>query len=112
MSTKYIQVFTTVDDREKAEWLARQMVESRLAGCVQILGPMQSVYRWKGRVETAREYLLLIKTRGDLYPRLERWLKTHHPYEVPEILAVPVEAGLPAYLQWLERVLETPAKMI
>ncbi len=106
----YIQIFTTVDDRDRAEFLAQGLVDAHLAGCVQILGPMRSVYWWQGKRETAQEYLLLIKTRADLYPRVEAWLQQHHPYTVPEILAVPVQAGLPAYLQWLESVLTKPGK--
>ncbi len=104
----YLQVFTTVDDPARARELAQGLIDAHLAGCVQILGPMESTYWWQGKRETAREYLLLIKTRSDLYPQLEAWLKEHHPYDVPEILAVPVSAGLPAYLQWLDQSLHPP----
>ncbi len=108
----YLQVFTTVDDPTRARELAQGLVDARLAGCVQIVGPIESTYWWQGKRETAQEYLLLIKTRSDLYPQLEAWLKEHHPYEVPEILAMPVSAGLPAYLQWLDQNLHPPKPMV
>lgn len=94
-------VLTTIDSRDGADSIAARLVESELAACVQIVGPVTSVYRWKGAVETAGEFLLIIKTRAALYPELERTLKNLHPYETPEIIAVPVTAGLPAYLSWL-----------
>lgn len=96
-----IQVFVTVAEAAQAERLAQSLVEARLAGCVQVIGPIRSVYRWEGAVETAQEWLCLIKTRADLYPALEQAIRAQHPYEVPEILAVPVSAGLEAYLAWL-----------
>jgi len=92
---------TTVENRDQADAIARRLVDSRLAACVQIIGPITSVYRWQGAVETSGELLLLIKTRAALYPDLERTIKDFHPYETPEILALPVQAGLPAYLSWL-----------
>ncbi len=99
--TDFVQVFVTINGREQAETLAQSLVEARLAGCVQVLGPMRSVYRWEGQVEQAEEWLCLIKTRATLYPALEAAIRARHPYEVPEILAVPVSAGLEAYLAWL-----------
>ncbi len=103
--TTFIQVFTTVDAEDKAQELARAVVEARLAACAQILGPMHSVYWWQGAVEQAREWLLLFKSRADLYPDLEALLRRVHPYDTPEILAVPVTAGLDAYLTWMNREL-------
>jgi len=103
--TDFIQVFTTVDDEAQARELARALVGSRLVGCAQVLGPLQSVYWWQGAVEEAREWLLLLKSRADLYPDLEALLRRLHPYETPEILAVPVSAGSDAYLAWLNREL-------
>jgi periplasmic divalent cation tolerance protein len=97
-----IQVFVTAGSREDAERIARSMVEARLAACAQIVGPMTSVYRWQGAIETAQEFLCLLKTRRDLYPELEEAIRKIHPYQVPEIVAMPVTAGNPAYLQWLD----------
>ena len=97
-----IQVMTTVGSREDAQRIANALVERRLAGCVQVIGPITSTYRWEGAVETDQEWLCLIKSSADLYPTLERELEELHPYDVPEILAVPVLQGSPGYLDWLE----------
>ena len=99
---KYVQAVTTVARREDAEEMARALVEKRLAACVQIVGPVHSTYRWKGDVKTAREWLCLIKSRGDLYEKLERAILEMHSYETPEIIAVPITAGSKRYLEWLE----------
>jgi len=99
--TGAVQVFTSVDSKEAAETIARVLIERRLAACVQILGPLRSTYRWEGAVETAEEWLCLIKTAGDAYAALELAICENHPYEVPEILAVPVVGGLSTYLAWL-----------
>lgn len=100
--TGHIQVFTAIDDESKAAQIARTLVEERLAACVQVLGPVTSTYRWKGRVETSREWLCVAKTRQDLYARVEAAIRRVHSYEVPEILALPVVAGSRDYLAWLE----------
>lgn len=84
-----------------ADRLARMLVEERLAACVQALPGVRSTYRWDGAVAQADEALLLVKTTADRYAALERALAAHHPYELPEILAVDASAGLPAYLRWL-----------
>lgn len=99
--TEYIQVVTTVDSEEAAGRIARLLVEERLAACVQVLGPMTSHYRWQGNIEAAGEYLCLIKSRKGLYGAIETALKSVHPYEVPEILAMPISDGSPDYLAWL-----------
>jgi len=99
--TKYIQVMSTVPNQAAATRIAGLLVEARLAGCVQIIGPVTSMYRWQGKVESASEILLLIKSRQDLFPAVVEVITANHPYEVPEILAVPVVAGGPAYLNWL-----------
>jgi periplasmic divalent cation tolerance protein len=99
--TDYIQVVTTTENREDAQRIARTLVEQRLAACVQILGPITSTYWWKEAVEIAEEWLCLIKSREDRYRELEQTIRDLHPYEVPEILAMPVLAGNPSYLQWL-----------
>jgi periplasmic divalent cation tolerance protein len=94
-------VFTSMPDRESAERLARVLVERRLAACVNILAPCSSVYSWKGAVETADEHPMLIKTTRDRYAALEARIRSGHSYELPEIIAVPVAAGLPDYLLWV-----------
>ncbi|MCU0804418.1 MAG: divalent-cation tolerance protein CutA [Burkholderiales bacterium] len=94
-------VLTNLPDRESADRLARGVVEARVAACVNVLPPARSVYRWKGAVETAEEYPVLIKTASDRYPDLEKAIRSLHPYELPEIVAVNIESGLPAYLAWV-----------
>jgi len=98
---EYFQVFTTLEKREDAGRIAKDIVEKRLAACAQIIGPIMSSYWWEGKVETAEEWLCLMKTRKNLYPRLEETLKAIHPYDVPEIVAVPIVAGYADYLSWL-----------
>ena len=104
--TDYVQVVTTTERKEDAERIARALVEARLAACVQVLGPITSTYRWKGAVETSQEWQCVAKTRSDLYTRLEEAVRGIHPYEVPEILAVPVATGSRAYLEWLDAELQ------
>jgi periplasmic divalent cation tolerance protein len=97
----FLQIQTTTESRADAEALARALVERRLAGCVQIVGPINSTYWWQGEVESAEEYLCLVKSSRDAYPALEAAIQELHPYDVPEILAIPVAAGSAAYLGWL-----------
>ncbi|HKC31471.1 MAG TPA: divalent-cation tolerance protein CutA [Burkholderiales bacterium] len=99
MST--LLVLTNLPERAAAERLADLLIEKRLAACVNILAPCRSVYRWKGAVQHEEEHPMLIKTTAERYPALEQALRTGHPYELPEIIAVPIERGLPAYLQWV-----------
>ncbi len=94
-------VLTTVPDAATAERLAARLVADRLAACVNVLAPVRSVYRWKGTVETAAEVPLLVKTTRERYAALEDALRALHPYELPEIVALPVAAGLEAYLAWV-----------
>ncbi|WP_448507109.1 divalent-cation tolerance protein CutA [Immundisolibacter sp.] len=89
-------------DAATAEQIAGTLVEEGLAACVTLLPGARSVYRWQGKLERAEECLLLLKARADDYPALERRLLELHPYDVPELLALPVLAGNPAYLKWLE----------
>jgi len=95
-----LQIVTTVPTMEDARRIAGRLVEQRLAACVQIVGPIESVYRWKDKVETAQEWQCWIKTRGNLYGRVENTIRELHPYNVPEILSSVVEASKP-YLEWL-----------
>ena len=94
-------VLTNLPDRASAERLANRLIESRNAACVNMLAPCRSVYRWKDAIQNDEEHPLLIKTTSDRYPALEAEIRAMHPYELPEIIAVPVERGLPAYLQWI-----------
>lgn len=96
-----LQVSTTTDSEEDAQRIAQSLVEQRVAACVQVVGPISSTYWWQGAVETAEEWLCLIKTRQELYPQLEKAIRAIHPYDVPEILAVPVVAGHEAYMDWV-----------
>jgi periplasmic divalent cation tolerance protein len=94
-------VLTNLPDRDAAVKLAQELVERRLAACVNVLGECTSVYRWKGAVENAQEVPVLIKTRAALYEELEAAIVELHPYEVPEIIAVPVVRGFADYLEWV-----------
>lgn len=94
-------VFSGFPDEASARQVARQLVESRLAACVSVLAPCVSTYRWQGAVEQATEIPVVIKTTAQRYSELEAALRAQHPYELPEIVAVPVARGLPSYLAWV-----------
>jgi periplasmic divalent cation tolerance protein len=96
-----ILILTTLPERDTAETLARELLAARLAACIQIGAPAQSLYHWHGQIETAAEIPLTIKTRARLYAQVEQAIRRHHPYELPEIVAVPITCGLPAYLDWI-----------
>ena len=104
--TEYIQVLTTVEYKTDAENIAKSLVEKKLAACVQILGPMTSYFHWQGKLDSAAEYLCMIKSREDLFADLEAAIKSMHPYEVPEIIATPITKGGKDYLNWLAAELE------
>jgi periplasmic divalent cation tolerance protein len=95
-------VVTNLPDRASAEKLAALLIERRLAACVNLLAPCDSVYRWRGEIQRDAEHPLLIKTAEDRYAELEALIRANHPYELPEIIAVSITQGLPAYLQWIE----------
>jgi len=95
-------VVTNLPDRASAEKLAALLIERRLAACVSLLAPCDSVYRWRGEIQRDAEHPLLIKTAQDRYAELEASIRANHPYELPEIIAVRIVHGLPAYLQWIE----------
>ena len=95
-------VLTNLPDRAAAERLAGALIEQRVAACVNVLAPCQSVYRWQNKLQREEEHPLLIKTTADRYPALEAAIRAAHPYELPEIIAVPIEHGLPAYLAWVQ----------
>ena len=94
-------VLTNLPDRAAAERIAEELVAQNLAACVNILAPCRSVYRWKGAVQHDEEHPMLIKTTVERYAALEQALRAAHPYELPEIIAVPIERGLPEYLAWV-----------
>jgi periplasmic divalent cation tolerance protein len=99
--SEMLLVLTNLPDRDAAMRVAGALIESRAAACVNVLGGCSSIYRWQGKIEAATEVPLLIKTTRAAYPALEAVLRAAHPYELPEIIAVPVCAGLPAYLRWV-----------
>jgi len=98
---KPLLVLTNLPDRAAAEALADALIAQRLAACVNILAPCRSVYRWKGAVQHDDEHPMLIKTTAERYPALEQAIRAGHPYELPEIVAVPIGRGLAAYLEWV-----------
>ena len=102
MAEEVLTVFTTWPDLATARTAARTLVEERLAACGNIVPGVESVYRWEGKVETGSEVLVVFKTTIGRYPALEARVQTLHPYAVPEVLALRVTDGLPAYLRWVE----------
>ncbi|HKN13372.1 MAG TPA: divalent-cation tolerance protein CutA [Candidatus Binatus sp.] len=94
-------IFVTTGSEEQAVAIARALVGERLAACVNIVGPVRSMYRWRGGVEDDREYLLIIKTRALLYMKVETRVREMHTYEVPEVLALNADRGSPPYIQWM-----------
>jgi periplasmic divalent cation tolerance protein len=101
-----IQVTTTTATKADAERIAAALVERRLAACVQVGGPITSCYRWQGKVETAEEWLCAAKTTRAAYDQVEQAIRQLHPYDEPEIIAVPIVAGSAGYLAWLEQQVE------
>jgi periplasmic divalent cation tolerance protein len=96
-----IVVLTNLPDRASAGKLARDLIEGRLAACVNVGAAVESIYHWRGEIETATEVPLAIKTRAVLYSKVEAAIRRFHPYELPEIVAVPITHGSPAYLDWI-----------
>jgi periplasmic divalent cation tolerance protein len=106
MAEEFIQVVTTAGTQEEARAIARGLIERRLAGCVQIVGPIESVFRWQGKVETADEWQCWIKARRGKFAEIEEAIRDLHTYDVPEILAMPIVEGSAAYLRWLGEATE------
>lgn len=100
---EFIEVHTTIDTKEAAQKIAESLVSKHLAACVQVSGPITSTYWWQGELEHAQEWVCTAKTRSELYSKLERAIKEIHTYDVPEILAVNVVAGIKDYTDWIER---------
>jgi periplasmic divalent cation tolerance protein len=96
-----ILILTTLPERAGAEALARDLLAARLAACIQIGAAVESLYHWRGEIETASETPVVIKTRAALYPRVEAAIRQRHPYELPEIVAVPITDGLQGYVDWI-----------
>jgi periplasmic divalent cation tolerance protein len=101
MMTERKIVLTTAGSREEAQRIARALVDARAAACVNIVGPIESVYRWKGEVETAAEWLLLIKTTAAVLGKVRESLRRLHSYELPECIEIPIEGGSAEYLAWI-----------
>jgi periplasmic divalent cation tolerance protein len=109
--TEVLAVITNAPDRATAERIADGLVTTGVAACVNIMAECASVYRWQGKLEHANEVPLLIKTTRAAYPRLEEELRKLHPYELPEIIALPVTAGLPEYLNWVVTETREPSSI-
>ena len=105
MSSPYCILLCSCPDQEIAKSIAQQLIILKQAACINILPGILSIYAWQGEIEHANEHLLLIKTRKDKYQLIEETITTMHPYELPEIISVPIENGLTTYLQWVDQSL-------
>ena len=105
----YRIVLITVPDEENARIIAHGLVSEKLAACVNIVTGVRSVYQWQGQIHSDNELLLICKTTDDVWPSLKEWVLRHHPYEVPEMVELPILEGAPAYLQWMDSCL-TPER--
>ncbi len=106
---EFMQVVTSTATADEARRIAEALVEQRLAGCVQIVGPVESIYRWQGKVERAQEWQLWIKTRSPQFGEVDRAIRQLHSYDVPEVLAMAVSDGSEPYLSWLRSETDTSA---
>ena len=97
----YIAVFMTVSDEKEATKIVRNLLKDRLIACANIVGPVSSLFWWKGKIDKANEFLVIMKSRKNLFKKLSERVKELHSYEVPEVIALPVIEGLPSYLNWL-----------
>lgn len=100
-------VYTTLPDHDTAHRLACALIEQQLAACVHVGAPLTAVYRWQGSIEQASEIPLAIKTPRACYAAVQTWLREHHPYDVPEIVAVSIHDALPEYLKWVQTEVKT-----
>lgn len=99
--SSYIAVFMTVSDEKEATKIVRNLLKERLIACANIVGPVSSLFWWKGKIDKASEFLVIMKSRKNLFQKLSEKVKELHSYEVPEIIALPLIEGLPSYLNWL-----------
>ena len=104
--SRFVQIVTTAPSRDIAESIAAILIERGLAACTQVAGPVTSLFRWKGRVEKAEEWVCSIKTTSDRFDRVAQAIREQHTYDVPEIIAMPIVEGDKAYLDWIEESLE------
>ena len=100
--SEHCVLFITAGSKEEADTLSRGLVEEKLAFCVNTIPRIQSTYYWEDKIHVDEEFLLIVKTRKDRYDALEAWVKSNHSYDVPEIIALPIERGLPAYLSGID----------
>jgi len=100
--TEFIEVRTTITEKEEAEDIAEKLVREHLAACVQVVGPITSMYRWEGKLEAEEEYLLLIRTRKTMFPDVRMRIEELHTYELPEIISIPIVGSSGPYLDWME----------
>jgi periplasmic divalent cation tolerance protein len=106
MREHYIIAITTTPSKNEAEKIAKTLLEERLIACANIIGPVQSLFWWQGKIDEAQEHLVLMKTRKDLFSKLSEKVKALHSYQVPEIIAMPIVEGFKPYLEWLESSLK------
>jgi periplasmic divalent cation tolerance protein len=99
--SSYIVVFMTASDKKEASKIVRRLLNERLIACANIVGPVSSLFWWQGKIDEASEFLVIMKSRKDLFKRLSEKVKETHSYEVPEILELPITEGLPSYLGWM-----------
>lgn len=98
----YVVCLVTIDDIDKAVQMAKTLVNKRLVACVNVMAEIRSIYSWQGRVCDEKEWLMIMKTRRELFPELQAAVKELHPYDVPEIISLPIDQGLPEYLRWVD----------
>ncbi len=107
MADNFVMVLSTCPTLASAERIARSVVAARLAACVNVLPGLRSYYEWKGQIEVSDEVLLVIKSRMELFEALQNAITSQHPYELPEVIAVPISTGSPPYLAWLAATMRT-----
>ena len=107
MKEHYIIAITTTPSKNEAEKIAKILLEERLIACANIIGPVQSLFWWQGKIDEAQEHLILMKTRKDLFSKLSEKVKALHSYQIPEVIAVPIVEGFKPYMEWLESSLRT-----
>lgn len=106
MEKNTIIVFVTASNKEEAERIAKVLLENKLIACANIIGPVHSMFWWLGNIDTAQEYLIIMKTRRDLFERICEKVKALHSYQIPEVIATPIIDGLKQYMKWLDESLE------